>query len=159
MVSEKSLRRWTNAELERVRKVWAVVGFWSGLESYGSGFVARWWSRFRAGEAVALWSVSGAERAAGGARLSEVYLGDSGGCSGRFEIPRSRRAGRQQSRALRDFAALVPWRSRVESRALFARTVTRKSSLRRDARRSHLMHQMNQGFILSDSQKEIALKG
>lgn len=32
MVSEKSLRRWTNAELERVRKVWAVVSFWSVVE-------------------------------------------------------------------------------------------------------------------------------
>ena len=58
---------------ERVRKVWAVVGFWSGLESCGSGFVARWWSRFRAGEAVALWSVSGAERAAGGAASGSCH--------------------------------------------------------------------------------------
>lgn len=36
MVSEKSLRRWTNAELERVRKVWAVVSFWSVVELRGA---------------------------------------------------------------------------------------------------------------------------
>ena len=144
MVSEKSLRRWTNAELERVRKVWAVVGFWSGLESCGSGFVARRWSRFRAGEAVALWSVSGAERAAGGARLSEVYLGDSGGCSGVFRDSTIDALEQAAGRALRDFAALVPACGRVWN--LARRSADHDAKIEPSARKmtgvrwSHLMH-------------------
>lgn len=69
--------------------------------------------------------------------------------------------GQAAGRALRVFAALcllavVCGISRAE-----ARTVTRNfEPLARkmtDARRSHLMHPMTQGFILSDSQKGIAL--
>lgn len=89
---------------------------------------------FRAGEAVALWSVSGAERAARGGSGEASVWGDSGGCSGRFELPRSTRKSRQPA------ANFEP----------AARKMT-------DARRSHLMHSMTQGFILSDSQKGIAL--
>lgn len=65
MVSEKSLRRWTNAELERVRKVWAVVSFWSVVELW-ERICGASVGEFRAGGFVALWSVPGAERAAEG---------------------------------------------------------------------------------------------
>lgn len=89
--------------------------------------------------------------------------GESGGCSGRFEIPRSRRAGQAAGRALRVFAALVPAGGRVWN--LARRSADRDAKIEPAARkmtgvrRSHLMHPMNQVFILSDSQKESALKG
>ena len=111
---------------------------------------------------MALWSVSGAERAAGGARLSEVYLGDSGGCSGCFEIPRSTRESRQQRPRASRFRGSVPAGGRVWN--LARRSADRDAKIEPAARkmtavrRSHLMHPMNQGFILSDSQKESVLK-
>lgn len=65
MVSEKSLRRWTNAELERVRKVWAVVSLWSVVE-LRERICGASVGEFRAGGFVALWSVPGDERTAEG---------------------------------------------------------------------------------------------
>ena len=87
------------------------------------------------GEAVALWSVSGAERAAEGALIGNCHprakMGRLAALGSFFVIPQSTR-WQAADRALRVFAALVPWRSHVESRALFARTVTRILSLRRE---------------------------
>lgn len=125
MVSEKSLRRWTNAELERVRKVWAVVSFWSVVE-LRERICGASVGEFRAGGFVALWSVPGAERAAEGGSGEASVWGDSGGCTGgvlRFHDRRARAGSR--GRALRVFAALcllavVCGISRAE-----ARTVTR----------------------------------
>ena len=53
--------------VEQARKVEMIAWVFGLWWSYGSGFVARWWSMFRAGEAVTRWSVPGAERAAEGA--------------------------------------------------------------------------------------------
>lgn len=113
MVLEKSLRRWTNAELERVRKVEMIAWVFGLWWSCGSGFVARWWSRFRAGEAVALWSVPGAERAAEGAASGSCYPREFR--TGIREVRDSTIDALEQAagRALRDFAALVPARGRV----------------------------------------------
>lgn len=47
-----------------------VFGLWW---SCGSGFMARWWSRFRAGGFVALWSASEVERAAGSALIGNCH--------------------------------------------------------------------------------------
>lgn len=78
---------------------------------------------FRAGEAVALWSVSGAERAAEGALIGNCHprakMGRLAALGSFFVIPQSTR-WQAAGRALRVFAALVPWRSHVESRALRA---------------------------------------
>ena len=81
MVSEKSLRRWTNAELERVRKVWAVVSSRSVVELRGricgavvvkvsSGWICGAMERVRA-----LMGAGAGQRASGRRRRSEVYLG------------------------------------------------------------------------------------
>ncbi|WP_304193966.1 hypothetical protein, partial [Rothia mucilaginosa] len=75
-----------------------------------------------------------------------------------FEIPRSRRAGRQQAAR---FAALVPAGGRVWN--LARRGADHDANFEPLARKmtgvrwSHLMHSMTQVFILSDSQKGIAL--
>ena len=58
--------------------------------------------------------------------------GDSGGSGGGFRDSTIDARARQQAARFAFFAALMPWRSGVESRALIARTVTRKSSLRRE---------------------------
>ena len=58
--------------------------------------------------------------------------GDSGGSGGVFRDSTIDARARQQAARFAFFAALMPWRSGVESRALIARTVTRKSSLRRE---------------------------
>ena len=64
-------------------------------------------------------------------------------------------------RALRVFAALVPAGGRVWK--LARRSADHDAKIEPAARKmtgvrwSHLMHPMNQGFILSDSQKESAL--
>ena len=72
------------------------------------------------------------ERAESG-RRSDVYLGRFwrlyGGC---FEIPRSDAQSRQQGRALRDFAAWCLLAVACGFSRAEARTVTRKSSLRRE---------------------------
>ena len=84
------------------------------------------------------------ERAASG-RRSDVYLGRFwrlyGGC---FEIPRFDAQSRQQGRALRDFAALVPaggrgWNlaRRGADRDAKIEPMARKMT---SVRRSHLMH-------------------
>lgn len=112
MVSEKSLRRWTNAELERVRKVWAVVSFWSVVE-LRERICGASVGEFRAGGFVALWSVPGAERTAEGGSGEASVWGDSGGCSGRFEIPRSTRKSRQQRPRASRFRGSVPAGGRV----------------------------------------------
>lgn len=81
--------------------------------------------------------------------------GDSGGCSGCFEIPRSRRAGRQQAARFAFFAALVPACGRVWN--LARRSADRDAKIEpaarkmTDARRSHLMHPMNQVHKMTDS--------
>lgn len=68
---------------------------------------------FRAGGFVALWSVSGAERAAE-ARLAGVVIpGNLGRVLGKFEISRSRRAGRQQRPRASRFRGSVPAGGRV----------------------------------------------
>lgn len=69
--------------------------------------------------------------------------------------------GQAAGRALRVFAALVPAGGRVWN--LARRGADRDANFELAARKmtgvrwSHLMHSMTQGFILSDSQKEIAL--
>lgn len=71
--------------------------------------------------------------------------------------------GRQQAARFAFFAALVPAGGRVWN--LARRGADRDANFEPLARkmtgvrRSHLMHPMTQGFILSDSQKESALKG
>lgn len=72
---------------------------------------------------MALWSVSGAERAAEGALIGNCHprakMGRLAALGSFFVIPQSTR-WQAAGRALRVFAALVPWRSHVESRALRA---------------------------------------
>lgn len=114
----KKLKTMGESGVERVGEGLEERGVFGLWWSYGRGFAARWWWNSRAGEAVALWSVSGAERAARGGSGEASVWGDSGeavaGVS-RFH-DRDARAG-SRGRALRVFAALVPWRSCVESRA------------------------------------------
>lgn len=71
--------------------------------------MVRRWSRFRAGGFVALWSVSGAERAAGGATSGSCHPRGRGGVRDSTIDAREQAAGR----ALRVFAALVPAGGRV----------------------------------------------
>ena len=72
-----------------------------------------------------------------------------------------RRAEQAAGRTLRDFAALVPAGGRVWN--LARRGADHDANFEPLARKmtgvrwSHLMHSMTQGFILSDSQKGIAL--
>lgn len=70
-----------------------------------------------------------------------------------------------RGRALRVFAALVPWRSHDgisrtscgHPGAFLARKNSPHGRKMTPPDLPHLMHSMNQGFILRDSQKEIAL--
>ena len=107
-----------------MRKVWAVVSFWSVVE-LRERICGASVGEFRAGGFVALWSVPGAERTAEGGSGEASVWGDSGSCKGvsRFHDRRARAGSR--GRALRVFAALcllavVCGISRAE-----ARTVTR----------------------------------
>lgn len=80
---------------------------------------------------------------------------------GRFRDSTIRRAEQAAGRTLRDFAALVPAGGRVwnlarrgaDHDANFAALARKMTGVRW----SHLMHSMTQVFILSDSQKGIAL--
>ena len=113
---------------------------------------------------MVLWSVSGAERAAGGAASGSCYPREFR--TGIREVRDSTIATRKSRQQAARFAfsrrwcllAVVCGISRAE-----ARTVTRNfEPLARkmtNVNRSHLMHSMTQGFILSDSQQESALKG
>lgn len=104
----KKLKTMGESGVERVGEGLESVGFLvcGGAAGGGRIFVARWWSRFRAGGFVALWSVSGAERVAQEAEAARLLCGAIlEAIRGRFEIPRSDAQSRQQGRALRVFAA------------------------------------------------------
>ena len=116
--------------------------------------MARRWVKFRAGGFVALWSVSGAERVARSGSGEASVWGDSGGSSGVFRDSTIDALEQAAPRASRFRGAGACWRSHDGISRAEARTMTRKLT---GVRWSHLMHQMNQGFILSDSQKGIAL--
>lgn len=68
---------------------------------------------FRAGEAVALWSVSGTERAARGGSGEASVWGDSGGSSGVFRDSTIDAQEQAAGRALRVIRGSVPAGGRV----------------------------------------------
>lgn len=134
-------------------KVWKSAGF---LVCGGAAEADLWRGGGQGFERADSWRCGAcqrSERAAGGAA--------SGSCHprgrGRFEIPRSTRESRQQRPRASRFRGSVPagglmWnlaRCRADRDAKIE-PAARKMT---DARRSHLMHSMIQGFILSDSQK------
>lgn len=151
----KKLKTMGESGVERIGEGLEERGVFGLWWSYGRGFAARWWWNSRAGEAVALWSVSGAERAARGGSGEASVCGDSGGCSGRFEIPRSRRAGRQQRPRASLDSRLWCLGGRVWN--LARRGADRDAKIEPAARkmanvrRSHLMHPMNQVHKMSHS--------
>lgn len=131
VVEKKSLRRWVILWLGELGRSRARRGSLVWGEVIGADLRCGV-GEFRAGEAVALWSVSGAERAARGGSGEASVWGDSGGCSGRFELPRSTRKSRQPAARFAFsrrwcLLAVVCGSSRAE-----ARTVTRILSLRRE---------------------------
>ena len=67
-----------------------------------------------------MWSVSGAERAAGSAGRLAAIVGFSSRGRRVFAIPQSTRWQAAEAARFASFAASVPWRSHVDSRALRA---------------------------------------
>ena len=110
---------------------------------------------------VALWSVSGAERVARSGSGEASVWGDSGGYTGAFRDSTIRRAEQAARPRASRFRGVVPAGGRVWN--LARRGADHDANFEPLARKmtgvrwSHLMHSMTQVFILSDSQKGIAL--